>query len=74
MQKEQLLLVLLISCQTNGRIRSSGTFLQCSRGRCRHVGDKETEWDFDQPQPFFIEEEENGEIRQQLKESGLDIK
>jgi len=40
--------------------------LSCTRGDCSTVGDRETHWEFDQPEQFYIEEEETGDIRTQL--------
>ena len=42
--------------------------MECSRGQCGQVSDREAGWEFDQPEPFYVEEEEGGAIRKQLEE------
>ena len=59
-----VLFILLVKC----KIKHSGVFMECSRGQCGQVSDREAGWEFDQPEPFYVEEEEGGAIRKQLEE------
>ena len=63
------LLVITVEC----KIRYSGVYTACSRGQCGQVDDREVGWEFDQPEPFYVEREEGGSIRKQLEEERLDI-
>ena len=53
-------------------LKHSGVYMQCTRGQCRPVPDKEVDWEFDQPQQFYMERE-GGTVREQLEEERLDI-
>ena len=65
-----LMPVLTVSCKT----APSGVYIECARGQCGLVGDREVGWEFDQPEPFYMEREEGGDIRRQLEEYRMDIK
>ena len=45
-------------------------YQQCLRGRCRLVGDAETEFSFDQPEPLFLDSD-GGRVRSSLVKTGL---
>ena len=51
----------------------SGVYMECSRGQCGQVDDREVGWQFDQPEPFYVEREEGGTIRKQLEEERMNI-
>ena len=63
------LLVVMVEC----KIRHSGVYMACSRGQCGQEDDREVGWEFDQPEPFYVEREEGGTIRKQLEEERLNI-
>ena len=60
------LLIILLLGWCGCSPKHSGVYQACSRGECSSVSDRETGWEFDQPQPFYIEEGEGGDIRTQL--------
>ena len=64
-----ILLIVTVEC----KIRHSGVYTACSRGQCGQEDDREVGWEFDQPEPFYVEREEGGTIRKQLEEERLDI-
>ena len=53
--------------------RHSGKYLQCVRRACVFVNDKDVQWEFDQPVPSYVEEED-GDIRRQLAEYRMKIR
>ena len=70
-----LLSLLLMPLMTVSRkTRHSGVYMECARGQCGRVGDREVGWEFDQPEQFYMEREEGGDIRRQLEEYRMDIK
>ena len=44
---------------------------QCWRGECVVVGDRETGWQFDQPEPIFIDRD-GGHVRRMLGGGGVE--
>ena len=69
--KTKLLTLFLatVVCKT----QHSGLYMECSNGKCSQVTDREIGWEFDQPDPFYIEREEDGAIRKELAEERLGI-
>ena len=60
-------LLLLMVFEVECKIKHSGVFTECSRGHCDQLSDREVGWEFDQPEPFYVEKEEGGDIRTQLE-------
>jgi mannosyltransferase OCH1-like enzyme len=55
--------VLVVKCLA----KHSGLYHSCSRGSCAQLSDRELDWEWDQPQPFYVESlEEGGSIRSEL--------
>jgi len=68
-----LYLLVLSVLEVECKIKHSGVFTECSRGDCEQLSDREVGWAFDQPEPFYVEKEEGGDIRTQLEVDRLHI-
>jgi len=51
----------------------SGTYKECFRGRCEWLNDRAVGWEFDQPEPFYVERHAEGDIRKQLEEYRMGV-
>ena len=53
-----LSLLLMPAVTVSCKAAHSGVYMECARGQCGLVGDREVGWEFVQPEPFYMEREE----------------